>query len=204
MLKTATLLLLILSFSAHIRGQAESLKTRVPRPKDGGNGQRVITLRLATQDLPPLRLFARDADLILRGVVSEAHSAVTDDRQSISTRYLIADPIVFFSRLPNSGRNPISQPPITFIMPGGSATIDGQRVAVLIDGVVAPSTGADLIVILKRRDDGEYVPLGTGLFEVRGTAVIPLVNWDADQIRLAGMDVDTFLNDLLNPPQEIR
>lgn len=198
MVSSCVILFLIAFWPANALAQTGTDSTLSDRIAQTGNN---VTITLSLDRSPSTRFDStvKRADLLVRGVIDEAHSRLTPDGRSIATDYLIGSPQIFFSRLPPIGPSPAMPSVIVFTMHGGSVSMRGHKATVLIDGVLPPMPGMDVVLLLELAEGGGFVPMDVGLFEVRASQIVPLVLWPGDHLNFQGSDVDSFINEIVNP-----
>jgi hypothetical protein len=173
--------------------QSPSLRERVAEE------QTDVDLTISV-DGPPM-VFANvleDTILVVRAIVGQAVSHLSEDGRDIYTSYELLRPQVFFSATVAQASRPGVVPPrLSLRQRGGTVRIDRFNATVGYSDAAKLSPGMDVIVLL-HPDGGQYrIAGGDGMFEVRDSRIVPLVGQGGEHQKFAGMNADAFLAELL-------
>jgi hypothetical protein len=173
--------------------QGPTLKERVAQ------AQADIALTV-TADAPPMP-FAQvldRTDVVLRGIVGNGVSSLSDDDADVSTTYtILSQQVLFSSSVMTSARPGSTVVPISFTNPGGTVQIEGFKATVTHTDAAKVRSGIEVILLL-HNDHGTYrASGGTGAFQIKNSTIVPLVDEHGEHQSFAGAEANAFIADIL-------
>lgn len=107
---------------------------------------------------PDLDVVLRDSEMIVRGVVGNPRSYLSDDQTTICSDYPILEPVILFDTMIASSSKP--GPPeieIVVTLEGGKLTLGGLTFTVTPGGLPGLEPGSECLLLLKRLRGKLYV-----------------------------------------------
>jgi hypothetical protein len=146
----------------------------------------------------PFAQLVQRADHVVRATIGKPVSQLSEDGFRISTTFALTNQRVLFT-VPIATSSPSAGTTVTFTLtqPGGTMSLEGFKATVSTgDDTVSVREGMDVILLLKDWK-GQYVTVGDdGIFEIRDSKVVPLDKRRGEHHKFAGMDVNTFVNQI--------
>ena len=105
---------------------------------------------------PNLDVVLRDADVIVRGIVGNPRSYLSDDQITIFSDYPIVKPAVLFDKTVVSSPMPGFRE-IVVTLEGGKVTLGGLTFTVIPEGLPGLNPGSECFLLLKRMRGKLYV-----------------------------------------------
>jgi hypothetical protein len=147
---------------------------------------------------PTLERMLRETNMVVRATVGRAEGHLTPDGRDIYTTYELTSPRIAFSstkaQMPRPG---IIPPPLTLTQRGGTVSIGGYTATVHYDSGATLAPGMDIIGLLREDSEGHVPAASIGILQVRESAVVPLVRASGELQAFAGMNADSFVNEMV-------
>jgi hypothetical protein len=157
-------------------------------------------------DGPPVLVvdILKETDLVVRALIGQVEGHLSEDGREISTSYELLNPHVFFSATAATSSTPgETPPPLSLTVGGGAVRIDGFTATETYDNAPELSTGMEVIVLLHSHE-GKYQIARGGIFGVRDSTIIPLVNMHGEQQKFSGMNADAFLAEVVTLRKQLQ
>jgi hypothetical protein len=155
--------------AAAIQAAQETIPQAVARGATG----RITT---APSGKPPdMDDILRDVDVVVRGVVGEPRSFLSEDKRDVYTEYSMKRPIVAYQARPVAAAVPGVGPEVSVTQLGGTVMVDGVKFTQTEQGLPPLQPGTEALFLLKRID-GRYHIAGTffGAFGIVAERLKPL------------------------------
>lgn len=116
-----------------------------------------------------------DTDAIVRGIVGEPRSYLSQDQTDVYTDYRLSNPVIAYQSKVLSSPRP-GMPSVIVTLLGGTVTIDGLSFTSRHEALPELPLGAECLFLLKNTDDDHYRIAGTyyGVFAITGGRLTPL------------------------------
>ena len=115
------------------------------------------------------------ADTVVRGVVGQPRSYMSDDQRDVYTDYPVLNPIILYQAQMVTSPTPGVVSAVIVTLLGGTVTVNGLAFIVRVDGLPSLQPGAEGLFLLKR-DGDKYRIAGTiyGAFRIVSERLVPL------------------------------
>ena len=115
-----------------------------------------------------------ETDLIVRGIVQQPRSYLSDDQMEVFTDYSILNPTVFYQS-EKAASVALNMRGIVATLIGGTITIDGLRFTSTPEALARLEPGSDCLLLLKAHRDRYHVAGAYfGAFRVEAEKIMPL------------------------------
>lgn len=153
---------------------------------------------------PTIAELLREADIVVRGIVGEPRSYLSEDKLNVYTDYPLVHPVVLFQRKALTSPTP-GQHSVTVTQLGGRITVGNLDFTQAEMGLSRLVPGSEGIFILKWNQNKSHIA-GTfyGAFGVSNKTVMPLTSKHDFALDYRGAPVDTVLADLTTRLQIVR
>ena len=161
--------LAVVALPVTIHAQRETIPEALAR---GSSGR----VRTAPSGHPPdIADLLRDTDIVVRGIVGEARSYLSDDQRDVYTDYRIDNPVFLYQAQSVPSARPGVMPTVTVTQLGGTVTINDRKFTQTEQGLPPLESGAEGLFLLERVDN-HYRIVGTfyGAFGIVGGTLRPL------------------------------
>lgn len=166
--------------SASVQTQSETVLDAIKRGSTG-------SFRTSPSGRPPsIEQVLRETDVIVRGVVGQPVSYLSDDQRNVYTDYPIHAPVIVQSREPLSAMSAIA---VTQL--GGTVVIDKKSFTQIEDGLRALEPGTEGLFLLKQI--GKRLMIAEvffGAFRISDEKLFPLTSKQGFASDYAGRSVD--------------
>jgi hypothetical protein len=148
---------------------------------------------------PPTAEVLRDADTVVRGVIGDAHSRLSDDQRDVETDYSVLQPVVLYQKTAIASSRPGVTPLIAVTLNGGTIEINGLSFTLIDYLLKGLPVGDECLLVLKKSGAGYYLAgHGFGAFGIEAGRVKPLANKSGFATEYAGMDVERVSADIID------
>ena len=123
---------------------------------------------------PALDDILRDTDTIVRGVVGEPTSYLSDDEMDVYTDYQLRNPVFLYQAVITASKKP-DVPTATVTVLGGTITSNGLSFTSKHEALPLLEPGTECVFLLKHVGNHYYVAgMYYGVFRVTGAGLAPL------------------------------
>jgi hypothetical protein len=123
-------------------------QTTIPEAIAGGATGRVANapsgIGPSTEDV------LRETELVVRGVVREPRSYLSEDAVNVYTDYTITKPLILYSTISIQSREPGPLQEVTVSQIGGTVVVNGHTFTHANRGLPLPEPGTEMLLLLKR------------------------------------------------------
>ena len=138
-----------------------------------------------------------ETDLIVRGIVQQPRSYLSDDQMEVFTDYSILNPTIFYQS-EKAASVALNMPGIVVTLIGGTVAIDGLRFTSTPQALPRLDAGSDCLLLLKAHR-GRYHLAGDyfGAFRIMSGRIMPLVNKQGFASDYANADIGEARKELV-------
>lgn len=164
------LVVVVLLSAAGVSAQGETIPEQLLRQ----GGPLIHVMSIPSGPVPSMTDVLRDTEIVIRGVVGQPRSYLTDDQREVLTDYTINSPAVLYqSTVTQASKTGTSTYAVT--VPGGVVTIGGLTFTSKDYGLPPLEPGTECLFLLKRVGD-QYRIVGWhyGIFQIAAAKLVPL------------------------------
>jgi hypothetical protein len=148
----------------------------------------------------------RGTDVVVRAIVGQAQTYLSDDGADIFTTYELINPDVLFSvkPLPRVPPGEILAPnALALTQRGGAVPIEGFTATMLDSDMVPLTFGLDVVLLLREHDKKYWLSENYSVFQVRDATIVPLGRVPDPPTQFAGMKSDAFVREVLTRRRQV-
>jgi len=196
----AVYLLGLLAFPNAVAAQQKTIPEQLAQAgRDLRNGATIPSGRA-----PDIDEVLQETDLIVRGIVGEPKSYLSDNQLTVFSDYPIEKAGVLFDTLVISTPTP-GFPKIVVTIEGGTVVVGGLKY-ILSPGALAPLHPSSEVLLLLRRvkDRLQIAGFGyLGVFQIEQNTLVPLTGVRTFATEYRGMETSTAINSVVSRRQSI-
>lgn len=167
-----TLLILLLSVAMRAQVDRQTIPEILARGGESTSGMSMIPSGLA----PTMTAVLADTDVIVRGIVGEPRSYLSDDQFDILTDYPILNPVILYQPVTARSIDPaVRTPTITATLRGGTIKINDLTYTFTALALPSLEPGTEGLFLLKRVGNQFRIASAYyGAFRIADSKLIPL------------------------------
>ena len=185
--------------SISIEGQRQTI------PQAVASGARGRTRTAPSGRPPDVAEVLRQTNVIVRGIVGQPISRLSDDEFDVYTDYEILDSTVLYADVVFGTAKAGAAPAVVVTQLGGTAAVNGIPYTQKEEGLDPLRSGMEAVFLLERVD-GKLQIAGTffGVFEISGGDLRPLTSRDTFALEYRGVQATAAVDDLVARLRAIR
>lgn len=172
---STTSLSVLVSFLIAGTISAQDVRPTIPEVLTGEGKSLGGFMTVPSGPTPTLTEILGDADTVVRGIVGESRSYLSDDQRDVYTDYSILNPIFLYQAEMVTSTRPGVMPTVTVTLLGGTIKFNGLTYTSQVMALPPLEPGTECLFLLKRIGD-KYRIAGTfyGAFRVAASKLVPL------------------------------